>query len=213
MRVEPPAVDRHDDGWETFRIGLPRWPWVLRLFNRAPLVRTVDRLEATVVALTVAVALLAVPVAAAIGTAVHDSRSAHYAQEADTRHHVTAAITDVPDTPPFSRTGTIMVPIEWWDDGIQRTGTAQVHATVEEGDTVDLWVDADGVEASAPAPASRAAVEAVTAAVAIWVSVAAGVAILATIVQLACDRIRFAEWQHDLDSMAGNGGGHTNSHP
>ncbi|BCI54041.1 membrane protein [Mycolicibacterium litorale] len=213
MRAGPTAVDRSGDDWDTFEFRLPRWPVVVRLFNRAPLVRAVDRVEASVVALAVVVAILAVPIAAAIGTAVHDSRSDHYAGQAQTRRSVTATITHVPDIPPFSRTGTIAAPVEWWNDGTRHTGTAQVRATAAQGDTVELWVDPDGTREFPPAPTSRAAVEGVTAAVAVWVSVAAGVAILATLVQLACDRIRFTGWQHDLDSVAGNGGGHTTSHP
>ncbi|WP_193048463.1 Rv1733c family protein [Mycolicibacterium baixiangningiae] len=194
---------------ETFEIRLPRWPLLLRLFNRAPLVRPTDRIEALVVGLAVVVALLALPVAAAIGTAVYDSRSHHYAEQTLTSHSVTATITEVPDSPPLSRTGLIAVPVQWWDAGTRHTGIAQAPASVAVGDPVDLWVDADGVRAFAPTPTTRAAVEGVAAAVGIWVSVAAGAAIVATIVQLACDRIRFTAWQDDLDSLVGNDGGHT----
>ncbi|MGE2717969.1 Rv1733c family protein [Mycolicibacterium litorale] len=213
MRANPTSGDGSADGWDTFDIRLPRSPFVLRLFNRAPLVRGIDRVEAVVVALAFVVAVLAVPIAGAIGTAVHDSRSDHYAGQAETRHGVTATITRVPEAPPFSRTGTITAPVEWWADGTQHTATAQVPATASEGDPVELWIGANGAQAFPPAPTSRAAVEGVTAAVAIWISVAAAAAILATVVQLACDRIRFAAWQHDLDSLADNGGGHTTRRP
>ena len=56
--------------------------------------------------LAVVVSLLAVPIAAAVGTAVYDSRRHPYAEHADTRHSVTATVTDVPDSP-MLRAGTI----------------------------------------------------------------------------------------------------------
>jgi hypothetical protein len=194
---------------ETFEIRLPRWPLLLRLLNRAPLVRPTDRIEALVVALAVVGALLVIPVAAAIGTAVYDSRSQLYAEQALTSHSVTATITEVPEFPPLSRTGMITVPVQWWEAGTRHTGIAQAPASAALGDHVDLWVDADGARTLPPTPTARAAVEGVAAAVGIWVSLAAGAAIVAAIVALVCDRIRFIAWQDDLDSLVGNDGGHT----
>lgn len=193
----------------TFEIRLPRWPLLLRLFNRAPLVRPTDRIEALVVALALVGVLLAMPVAAAIGTAVYDARSHRYEEQALTSHSVSATITEIPQTPPLSRTGMVTVPVQWWDAGTPHTGLAQAPASAALGDQVDLWVDATGARTFPPPPTARAAVEGVAAAVGIWVSVAAGAAIVASVVQLVCDRIRFAAWQHDLDSLVGNDGGHT----
>jgi hypothetical protein len=42
----------------------------------------------------------------------------------------------------------------------------------------------------------------------IWIIVAAFAAILFTVTRAACDRIRFTGWQHDFESMVGNGDGH-----
>lgn len=206
------SLRRRDDPMEPFEIRLPRWPLLVRLFDRGPLVRPTDRLEALVVTLAIVVALLAVPIAAAIGTAIHDSRSHFYDEQNSTRQHVTAVVTDVPESRSFTRTGMMTVPVEWWDGNARHTEIVQAHSSVDPGDAVDLWIDADGARALAPAPASRAAVEAVAGAVAIWVSVAAGAAILSALVQMTCDRIRSAAWQHDLDTLV-DGGGHTTSHP
>ena len=65
---------------DTYTVRLPRWPILLRLLGRDPLVRTTDRIQALVSVLTVVVTLLAAPIAAAIGTAVHDSRRDVYAE-------------------------------------------------------------------------------------------------------------------------------------
>ena len=91
---------------DTFTVRLPRWPILLRLLGRDPLVRTTDRIEALVLVLAVAVSLLAAPIAAAVGTAVYDSRRQVYAEQADTRDTVAATVTDVPASQQILRTGT-----------------------------------------------------------------------------------------------------------
>ena len=80
---------------DTFTVRLPRWPILLRLLGRDPLVRTTDRIEALVLVLAVVVSLLAAPIAAAIGTAVYDTSRRTYAEQAHTRHTVAATVTDV----------------------------------------------------------------------------------------------------------------------
>ena len=77
----------------TFTVRLPRWP-IVRLFSRNPLVRASDRIEAVVLVLAVVVSLLAAPIAAAIGTAVHDARRHVYIGQAQTRHTVAATVID-----------------------------------------------------------------------------------------------------------------------
>ncbi|MET0993627.1 MAG: hypothetical protein ABWY20_05890, partial [Mycobacterium sp.] len=67
---------------DTFTVRLPRWPVLLRLAGRGPLVRTIDRIEALVLVLAVVVSLIAAPIAAAVGTAVYDSSRQAYAEHA-----------------------------------------------------------------------------------------------------------------------------------
>jgi hypothetical protein len=195
----------------TFTVRLPRWPVLLRLRGRDPLVRTTDRIEALVVVLAVVVSLLAIPIAAAVGTAVYDSRRQAYAEQADTRHTVPATVTDIPASQQILRTGTITVPARWTADGAEHTGAVEAQSTTKTGDTVEIWVDHNGAKVPAPTPTTRAAVEAATGALVIWISVAAIAATLSTLTRAVCDRIRFAGWQHDLDSLVGNGDGH--QHP
>jgi hypothetical protein len=45
----------------------------------------------------------------------------------------------------------------------------------------------------------------------IWICVAAIAATLFTATRAVCDRIRFTQWQHDLDNVVGNDDGH--QHP
>ena len=81
MTTPQPDHQRRTGHWldegaamDTFTVRSPRW-LVVRLFGRNPLIRISDRIEALALVLTVVVSLLAAPIAAAVGTAVYDSRS------------------------------------------------------------------------------------------------------------------------------------------
>jgi hypothetical protein len=193
---------------DTFTVRLPRWPILLRLLGRDPLVRTTDRIEALVLALAVVVSLLAAPIAATVGTAVYDSNRHLYAEQVHTRHTVTATVTDVPVSQQVLRTETTTVSARWTAVGTDHTGAVKAPSTVEVGDPIEIWVDDNGAQVPAPTPTTGAAVEVVTGAVVIWISVAAIAAALFTVIRAVCDRIRFAGWQHDLDAMVGNGDGY-----
>jgi hypothetical protein len=200
-----------DAAMDAFTLRLPRWPVLLRLAGRDPLVRTTDRIEALVMVLAVVVSLLAIPIAAAVGTAVYDSRRQAYAEQTHTRHTVAATVTDVPASQQILRTGTITVAARWTAGGAEHTGAVKAQSTTKTGDTVEIWVDDNGAQVPAPTPTTRAAVEAATGALVIWISVAAIAATLSTLTRAVCDRIRFTGWQHDLEHLVGNGDGH--QHP
>jgi hypothetical protein len=181
------------------------------LAGGAPLVRTTDRVEALVAVLAVVVSLFAAPIAAAVGTAAYDARRQAYAEQAEARHTVPATITEFHASQQILRTGTITVPARWTAGGAEHTGTIEAQSTAETGDTVEIWVDHKGGQAPAPIPTTTAAVEAAMGAFVIWISVAGVAATLFTVTRTLCDRIRFKAWQHDLDTMVGNGDGH--EHP
>ena len=179
-----------DAAMETFTVRSPRW-LVVRLFGRSPLIRISDRVEALVLVLTVVVALLAAPVAAAVGTAVHDSRSRLYTEQAQTRHTVTATVIDSP-----ARSDTITVRARWVAAGAEHTGAVKAEPTVKPGDSIDIWVDKDG---SHVGPTVMSAVdEALMVAVGIWISVAGAAAVLCAGTRAVLDRVRLAGWQREL---------------
>ena len=66
----------------TFTATLPRWPLLTRLWGRNALVRKTDWIESVVFVLAVAVSLLTVPVALALGTAAYDARHESYGSAA-----------------------------------------------------------------------------------------------------------------------------------
>ena len=204
--TEQPAMDN-------FTVRLPRWPILVRLLGRDPLVRTIDRVEAAVLVVAVVVSMLCAPIAAAVGTAVHDSNRQLYAEQAHSRQSVAATVTGDPASQQILRITTMTAPARWAVAGAVHTGTVKVPSTVNPGDSIAIWVDDNGAQVPAPSPTSRAAAEAVAAAVAIWVSMIAAAATLVGITRAVCDRMRFAGWQDDLDSLIGHGNGHTTNQP
>ena len=200
-RAEEAAMD-------TYTVRLPRWPILLRLLGRDPLVRTTDRVEALVSVLIVVVTLLAAPIAAAIGTEVYDSRRDVHAAQALPSHTVTATVTDVPAAEQDLGTDMITAQARWSAAGVEHSGAVEAQSTVEAGDSVEIWVDHDGLQVPAPIPTSRAAVEAVTVALVSWVGFATAAAALFTLTRAVCNRIRSTGWQHALDSLVDPGDGH-----
>lgn len=198
---------------DTYTLRLPRWP-IVRVLSRNPLVRTSDRVEAVMLLLAVMVSILAAPAAAAIGTAVHESMSHRYTEQAQTRHTVTATVINdrAADQPPSPKK-MITMDARWFIGGTEHTATVNAQSTVKVGDRIDLWVDNHGHRVDKPTPVSNAVTDAVLAAVAIWSSVAVAAATLFAVTRLVLDRIRANAWQHDLYNLVGHGGGRTSSQP
>lgn len=187
------------DALEVFTMRLPRWS-IFGLVSRNPLVRPIDRIEALVLALVIVVSLLAVPIAGAVGTAIYDSRRDLYAEQAHTRHVTTATITDTA-VGKISRTGDATMQARWSAFGTEHSGAVNAPSTSKSGDHISIWVDNNGVLADEPMPTSRAAVDAVSVAVAMLASVAAVAAILLAGTRAVCDRVRASGWRHGIDTL------------
>ena len=200
-----------DEALETFTVRLPRWP-IFGLFRRNPLLRASDRIEALAVAVAVMVLLLAIPVAAAVGTAVHDSRRDIYAQQHHTRHLVTATITDETAAQNISQTNTATMAARWTAAGAEHTGAVTAQSAAPPGDHVAIWVDHNGALTDEPTPTTRAGVDAVTAALFMWAGVTAAAVILLAGTRAVCARIRAIRWQHAIDTLVGHDG-HKPSQP
>lgn len=197
-----PAGDP-DDGaaMESFTVPLPR-RMSSRLFGRNPLIRASDRLEALMLVLAVAVSLVAVPIGAAVGTAVHESSSRVHAEQAQARRQVTA--TSIGDSHPRRdlESPTVTVPARWSVDGTDHTGDVVAPLNVKTGEEIEIWVDAFG---SPVRPPVRTAVdEGVAFAVATWSTVSLLAAGLFGVARIALDRSRYTRWQRDFDSLVGH---------
>jgi class 3 adenylate cyclase len=195
-----------DAAMDTFTVRLPRWR-SMRLFGRNPLIRAGDRVEALVGVFAVVVVLLAAPIAAAVGTAVYDSRSHLYAQQAQNSHVVTAVVTDHKVTHRKALGQTVTVLARWFAAGTEHTGSVSAPPGVKTGDSIDIWVGEDGSHVGPPP--KTAYDEAVAFASLTWLGAAIAAAALIAGTRTFLNRARHARWQKDFDNLVVDGDGHT----
>lgn len=189
--------------------------WALRLLGRNQLLRMTDRLEVLLVAAAVLVVLGALAGAGAVGTAVNEARTRMYAQQTQTRHPVTAtAIGDSTTTTAFrSFAVNITVPARWRVDGVERNGRLTSDRARGAGDSFEVWLDRDGNQVDAPAPVSRAGIDAAGVAVLAWLGVVLTVTVLAGAGRVRLDRVRDAAWEREIAHLVDGGGGRKNWRP
>jgi hypothetical protein len=190
---------------QTFTIGLgDRW-WS-RVWSRNPLVRRTDRIEAMVLSLAVLLTVVAVPIAGAFGTVVYDAHTRVYAEEAQTRHQVTATATEdgkvvtQPERISFTARAT------WSAAGRDHSEIVISSDQVKAGDQQSIWVNADGAKVEPPSSSSGAAADAVGIAISVWLAVAAASAGLVYVVRRGLDSRRYAQWDCELNASRQNDG-------
>ncbi|MCV7204271.1 hypothetical protein B7435_21895 [Mycolicibacterium peregrinum] len=188
---------------ETFTIGLGCWG--TRLLGRNPLVRSIDRLQAIVFVVLATVCVLALPIAAAAGTAVHESRARAYLEQACASHQVTAAAIEDGQGGIGSRKASFTARATWKYDGRVHDGVVGWPTRPKVGAQQDIWVNAEGVPVRAPQSPARAVGEAVLVGLFAWVAAATGAAVVAALVYRRFDRARFAEWDRELTSIRQKG--------
>jgi hypothetical protein len=193
------------DVMETFTIGLgSRW-WV-RVFDRSPLVRRSDRVEAVVLIFAVVLTVVAVPIAGAIGTFVHDARTRVYAEEAQTRHQVIATATDDGTVVPQLRGVAFAAPAAWTESGIAHRAAVAWSVRAKVGDQQHIWVNGAGELVGLPSSPSRADRESVVVALAVWLAVAEGSVALVYLVRRRLNQRRHAEWDREVSAFHDNNG-------
>ena len=190
---------------ETFTIGLGHRWWV-HVFGRSPLVRRSDRIAALVLVFAVMLTVLAVPIAGAIGTLVHDARARMYAEEAQTRHEVVATATEDGTIVPQLRNLAFAAEAAWTDSGIAHSGTVAWPGLAKVGDQQHIWVNNKGEVVGQPSSPSRADRDAVAVALAVWLGVAGASAALVCLVRRGLDQRRYAEWDREIDECHDNNG-------
>ncbi|MDQ2638523.1 MAG: hypothetical protein M3Y83_16775, partial [Actinomycetota bacterium] len=184
------ALRRPDEDSTTFTLRLPRWPLLLGLRGRDPLVRATDRIEALILAFVLVVSLVTLPIAGAVGTAIYDAKRALSSEQADARTPVTATITALPPASDGPHSATVALPARWSVDGTEYTGLVSAAPSSDVEDPVEIWVDDSGTQVPAPATTTRAAAEAVTVAVLIWLGVSGVAAALYAVARVQADRHR-----------------------
>jgi hypothetical protein len=193
---------------DTFTLSLGRC-WIIRALGRNPLVRLSDRVEAAVVVLVVASALVVVPVAGAIGTGVYEVRAWLYAEEAQTRH--TVAATAIEDSTVIIEQDAEMFRAQsrWHVNGVEHLGPVDSAHEAKVGDQLDIWVDGSGNLVAAPTPTWHASVTAMFAGAGAWLIAMTGVAGLLLFVRSRLTHRRYRGWEREWQALVSDDGGRT----
>lgn len=186
---------------QNFIFGSTLWR-TIRAFGTNPLVRVSDRIEAILVVSAVAISLLAVPVAGAIGTAVYDARSRTYTEELQSRRPQSAIVSATRRNVTVSRpyVNTTIIEVRWRSGGVQHTDIFSANGPFAVGDQIDIWVDDQG-EFVRPRPFQAAAVDAACVAVLLCLILVGATTALFALVRWRLDRRRDAEWERAIGDL------------
>ncbi|MFD8596769.1 hypothetical protein ACFV1L_17375 [Kitasatospora sp. NPDC059646] len=122
--------------------------------RKNPLRRGSDRVQWWLTALALALAVAGLPMALAVGLAVHHDQARAARAEAASRHPVTARLTE--DVPVGAGTATVPATVTWTADGTSHRAVARVVPGERAGAEVRIWLDAAGAVVRAPATTGQA---------------------------------------------------------
>ncbi|OXM56511.1 hypothetical protein CFP71_12880 [Amycolatopsis thailandensis] len=172
-----------------------------RLFpGHNSLARGSDRFEALLLKLVILAAVLAIPVAAAVGSANHGRQLAAAATDAAGRHATTAyllkaAPVRIVDSESVGTDDSATEAV-WTDTrGARHTGGVFATPGSPAGSPVPIWIDARGDQTAAPRTASTAVFDSVLVGLWLWFAVVAALVLLHRAVRLVLDRQRSAAWE------------------
>ena len=174
---------------QTFTIGLGR-DWWVRL-GRNPLVRSSDRIEVMVLSLAVLLTVVAVPIGGDRHL-VYDAHTRVYAEEARTRHQVTATAIEDGTVVMQPKSLSFTARATWSAAGRDHSDIVTWSDQVKAGDQQSIWVNADGAKVGPPSLSGDAAADAVRLAIYVWLGVAAASAGLVYVVRRGLDRRRYS---------------------
>ena len=175
--------------------------WTRRLMMRNPLMRTSDRVQAVTLVLLLALALAAVPIAGAVGTAIYDARVHAIATERLSIRQVTAtAIADSVITRlPYQ--SSIATELQWQDGGRDHRAIVDTDSEMKAGGHTEIWIDSTGAQSRPPLSGSDAATEAIMSAFLLISALAVATLGAWTVLGHVLDRGRFAAWDRELDRL------------
>lgn len=176
--------------------------------GRNPLATFGDRVEGAVLALGVVVALLAVPVAGAVGSEIYVTHESGVEAEQKSRTHVDAVL--VEDAPSMNGAASREAVVETTDavaawrtpDGLERKGVVRAPYGAEAGTTLRIWVDLSGEPTEPPMTNQGATFNAIFSALMLWGLIVGAMAMLFGLVRFACMRIRLRWWQLEWELTA-----------
>ena len=169
------------------------WP------DHNPLRRSLDRVEAVVLATVIAVFLVGAPIAA-FGAGQRAARGAAAAARAERAawHPVRAVIlhgVPRPSGNPYGAANLAHVPARWTTpDGAVRTGIVTVAAGTPAGATATIWTSGQGVPTGPPLNAAQISRQAVLAGLTAVLGLALLLAVSAIVIRRLLNRRRMAAW-------------------
>ncbi|MEU7766617.1 hypothetical protein AB0B25_15980 [Nocardia sp. NPDC049190] len=173
--------------------------WSRRPWSSNPLLRTSDRWEGAVIAVVVLAALIAVPIAGALGTRTYIEVAARIRVENVTKSAVTAVITDEPvQIGPYH----IEATTQWNQNGRPGDARLPVRRGARPGDHVTVWIGPDGAPTTEPRDGDDAAMAGIGAGVVALAGTWLCGWCLVTGVGWLLDRRRSAAWASEWRQMS-----------
>lgn len=181
--------------------------WRLRPWHGSPLLRGSDRIETAVRLCAVVIALVAVPLAGAIGTATYSSAALRIQTENLAKTAVPAVISEQPTVivtgERFTANDRAEAPVRWERDGRVHISTVAVPETAEPGDTVDVWTGPDGRPTTPPLDSAAAASTGISTGLSLLIGIWCATAGLVWLTGQLLTRHRHAGWDREWRAMAG----------
>ncbi|MEV2226106.1 hypothetical protein AB0E01_40510 [Nocardia vinacea] len=181
--------------------------WWARPWNTNPLMRGSDRFEALVRMLAAVAILVAVPVAAAAGTADYVAAAARISSDNAAKIVVAGTITGDPKpVVVVAARGEVTgdhaeAPVRWNQDGRSGTATVDVPAGTSRGDEVPVWLAPDGSTTSPPKRSDAAAGQGVGAALTVLIEMWGATLALVVVLAWALDVRRRARWAREWQQI------------
>lgn len=181
--------------------------WIVRALGVNPIIRLTDRAEAVGAVLVILLILTATAVTGAISTAVHDSRSHLYAEQAATRHTVRARVMARSREAIGSTGRQFETPARGPTPFGERSGSVVLSYPAEVGNQVDILVDSTGRQVPPPPPRWQAGVDAASIGVSVWLLSIGVIGLAASLAQQWLVRLRYRKWDDELRLLKSDTGG------
>jgi hypothetical protein len=188
-----------------------RWPRVRVLsgLGQNGLLRISDRVESIATVLVILIAVIALPVAAAVGTSAYGRMSMADVEYAASIHQTEASVVGVgrPEVAAIYEVE-YSTSVQWNAGGRSHAATVEWTERVRAGDHIMVWVNDDGDLAQAPAPVDQAARYSIATAIVLWSAVVGLSAGALCLLRWRLDVGRLANWERELETLADDGSRH-----
>ncbi|NNH69332.1 hypothetical protein HLB23_05505 [Nocardia uniformis] len=184
---------------------LPLRLWRVQPLSANPLMRTSDRFEAVIRVLAIALAMLAVPLAGAAGTAAYTSSAERIRTDNSAKTVVTATVTGDPERKiRAEHNGTeewFEAPVRWSLEGRSAMANVSVPGSTAAGDAVPVWIGPDGTPTGAPQSPGAAAAHGIARGLLVLLAIWGGSVAVVVFVDLLLSGRRNARWESEWRSL------------